>query len=241
MKNYLVKSVYQVANPDWKILDRSHEGNLFEKYITMHQLSVGSYTKFLQGDWELKFFTGKVDNINQAFAKTFWTIYNLWHREPCNILYTDPDTLAVAPVNPWNQYQNFMMFNYTDPKKLSNNNVYNRSFSNFFNAGVRYFASTMNPEIWKVGTAIANAWDYSTYDTEQIILNEMLWSQGLTVDTVLDPSMAWQWFLPSLEFNTNWNNFPLQQAKILHFHSSRGSNSRIELMKNITEKIKNMV
>jgi len=236
MKNYLVKSVYHVTDPDWKILDRSHEGNLFEKYITMHQLSVGSYTKFLQGDWELKFFTGKVDNINQAFAKTFWAIHNLWHSEPCNILYTDPDTLAVASVNPWNQYQNFMMFNYTDPKKLNNNNVYNKSFSNFFNAGVRYFPASMNPETWKVGTAIANAWDHSTYDTEQIILNEMLWSQGLTVDAVLDPGMAWQWFLPSLEFNTNWNNFPLQQAKILHFHSSRGSDSRIELMKNITKK-----
>jgi hypothetical protein len=139
MKNYLVKSLYQVTDPDWKILDRSHEGNLFEKYITMHQMSVGSYTKFLQGDWELKFFTGKVHNINQAFEKTFWAIHNLWHSEPCNILYTDPDTLAIAPVNPWNQYQNFMMFNYTDPKKLSNKNVYNKSFDNFFNAGVRYF------------------------------------------------------------------------------------------------------
>ena len=237
MKNYLVKSVYQVTDSDWKILDRSHEGNLFEKYITMHQLSVGSYTKFLQGNWELKFFTGKVDNINQAFEKTFWTIHNLWHSEPCNILYTDPDTLAVAPVNPWNQYQNFMMFNYTDPRQLSNNNVYNKSYQNFFNAGVRYFPASMNAETWKIGTAIAEKWDYSTYDTEQIILNEMLWNQGLDVDAVLDPAMAWQAFVSDVASSEQWNNLPIHQSKILHFHSSRGSDSRVELMKSIAKQI----
>jgi hypothetical protein len=237
MKNYLVKSVYQVTDSDWKILDRSHEGNLFEKYITMHQLSVGSYTKFLQGDWELKFFTGKVNNINQAFESTFWAIHNLWHSEPCNILYTDPDTMAIAQVDPWNQYQNFMMFNYTDPKQLISPNVYNKSYQHFFNAGVRYFPASMNPETWKIGIAIAEKWDYSTYDTEQIILNEMLWNQGLDVDAVLDPAMAWQAFMADVAFGEPWNNLPINQSKILHFHGSRGSDSRVELMKSIAKQI----
>jgi hypothetical protein len=235
MKNYLVKSVFEVVDPDWRILDRSHEENLFEKYLKMHELSVSSYKRFLGGEWELKFFTGKVDHINQAFEQTFWSIHDLWHSEPCNILYTDPDTVAINPVSPWNQYHNFMMFNYTDPKQLVNPNVYNKSYPHFFNAGVRYFPATMKEETWNTGVTIAKNWDYSTYDTEQIILNEMLWNQGLDVSQVLDPSMAWQGFSPDFNFCNHWNNYPLERSKILHFHGSRGSDSRLHLMQQIED------
>lgn len=240
MKNYLVKSVYQVTDPDWKVVDRSHEKNLFENYIAMHQLSVASYKNFLGGDWELKFFTGRVDNINQAFEKTFWAIYKLWISEPCNILYTDPDTMAINHVNPWGQYNNFMMFNYTDPRQLVTSNVYNKTYNNFFNAGVRYFPSTMTHETWDRGIDIAQQWDYSTYDTEQIVLNEMLWSQGLDVAQVLDPVMAWQGFSPDINYCNQWNNLAFQQAKILHFHSSRGSDSRLETMKDLAQQLESI-
>lgn len=239
MKNYLVKSVYQVADADWKVLDRSHEKNLFENYLEMHRLSVGSYKKFLGGDWELKFFTGRVDHINQAFEKTFWAIHDLWHQEPCNILYTDPDTMAIKPIEPWGHYDKFMMFNYTDPRELTTDNVYGKSYQHFFNAGVRYFPATMSEQTWEIGKSIAANWDSSTYDTEQIILNEMLWSQDMTVDQVLDPAMAWQALppkkqvMPDVNFGNQWNQCHISEAKILHFHSSRGSDSRLQIMQGL--------
>lgn len=231
MKNYLVKSLFQVKDADWKVLDRSHESNLFDSYMTMHEVSAASHRHFLQGQWELKFITGEVDQITQAFEKTFWAIHDLWHNEPCNILYTDPDTIVIRPVEIFDQYHNFLMFNYTDPKQFNNPNPYNRSYTNFFNAGVRYFPSTMNETIWQLGTGMAQNWDYSTYDTEQIILNAMLWEQGLTLNDALDPTVAWQLFHPNLDFGQQWNGCAITDAKILHLHSSRGADNRLEFMK----------
>lgn len=233
MKNYLVKSLYRVKDPDWKVLDRSHEPDLFETYFKMHELSTKTYERFLQGQWELKFITGEVDQINQAFEQTFWTIHDLWHQEPCNILYTDPDTIAVKPVDPWGQYQHFLMFNYTDPKQFNTNNSYNRSYENFFNAGVRYFPASMDQNIWKLGSDMARSWEYDTYDTEQIILNAMLWDQGINLEQALDPTMAWQLFHPVLAFGEAWNGCSIHDAKILHLHSSRGAENRLGFIKNV--------
>jgi SAM-dependent methyltransferase len=54
---------------------------------------------------------------------------------------------------------------------------------------------------------------------------------------VLDPAMAWQAFMTDVAFGEPWNNLPINQSKILHFHSSRGSDSRVELMKSIAKQI----
>jgi len=231
MKNYLVKSLFEVQDTDWKVLDRSHESNLFDTYLAMHEVSTATYQKFLQGNWELKFITGSVGQINEAFEKTFWAIHDLWHTEPCNILYTDPDTIALKPVNFWDQYQHFLMFNHTDPKQFNRQNPYNRTYPHFFNAGVRYFPANMDPSIWKLGADMARTWDYATYDTEQIILNAMLWDQGIGLEQALDPTMAWQLFHPDLNFGQQWNGCSIYDAKILHLHSSRGAEGRLNFMK----------
>lgn len=233
MKNYLVKSLYRVTDTDWKVLNRSHESNLFESYQAMHEVSVKSYRAFLQGDWELKFITGEVEQINQAFERTFWAIHDLWHSEPCNILYTDPDTIAVKPVKIFGQYQQFLMFNHTDPKQFIRPNPYNRSYPNFFNAGVRYFPATMDEKIWQLGTSMASNWNHATYDTEQIILNAMLWDQGIGLEQALQPTVAWQLFHSNLDFGQQWNGCSINDAKILHLHSSRNANDRLAFMKHI--------
>lgn len=237
MKNYLVKSLFRVRDPDWKVLNRSHEPNLFDTYLAMHEVSTATYQKFLQGNWELKFITGEVDQINQAFEQTFWAIHELWHSEPCNILYTDPDTIAVKPVDFWDQYQHFLMFNHTDPKQFNLSNPYNRTYPHFFNAGVRYFPASMDQSIWKLGTDMARTWNYATYDTEQIILNAMLWDQGIGLEQALDPTMAWQLFHPDLNFGQQWNGCSIYDAKVLHLHSSRGADNRLAFMKNAAEQV----
>jgi len=237
MKNYLVKSLFEVQDPDWKVHDRSHEKDLFANYMAMHEVSTASFQRFLGGEWELKFITGQVGQINKAFEQTFWAIHDLWHSEPCNILYTDPDTMAIKPVECWGQYPEFRMFNYTDPRSFDRPNPYRRQFANFFNAGVRYFPATMNPITWGTGYQMAKIWDASTYDTEQIILNSMLWDQGVIVEQMLEPDMAWQLFHPNIDLMNQWNGCSIDQAKILHLHSSRGAVDRLGFMTNLANQL----
>lgn len=239
MKNILVKSLYQVRDTNWHFRDRSDETDLYDKYVEMHQISVGSFTRHLKGDWELMFFKGRVDNINDAFKQTFQEIYDLWKGGGVNILYTDPDTVAIKDFDPWKISDKFMMFNFTDPKKFDRPNSYGRSFENFFNAGVRWFPSTMDSKIWHMGQEMLSQWEDGTYDTEQIILNSMLWDQGVKLQDVLRPEMAYQaQWLPSqapLWFQDIWNGIHLGQATIVHTHSSRNIDQKLALMKQLAQ------
>jgi hypothetical protein len=96
----------------------------------------------------------------------------------------------------------------------------------------------MNPQVWKIGAEMADNWDHSTYDTEQIILNTMLWNQTVTVDQVLHPEMAYQAFHPDIAVCNQWNDIKLEQANIMHFHSSRDVTSRVEVMRTLGNHLK---
>lgn len=239
MKNYLVKSLFKVNSANWHVMDRSHEVGMHENYLAMHEISLQSHYKYLAWPWELVFIDGTVDDINQAFVKTFNAIYDLWRSEPCNILYTDPDTVVINPVNPWDEFREFRMFNYTDPKSFNSASVYNKTFINFFNAGVRYFPATMSEETWQIGLDMIKQWDYNDYNTEQIILNTMLWSQGIKLKDALRPDMAYQaQWLPNratVEVQDVWNGFKLSDSKIVHVHGSRDSTIKLQLMQALTK------
>jgi len=228
MKNYLVKSLFKVKNTNWIFKDRSEEGDLFSLYMRAHEHSVYTFNKFLQGDWELKFFTGEVENISEAYKNTFWYIHDLWHSGPCNIFYTDPDTLAIKKIDPWH-YNKFMMFNYTDPVSLIRDDKV--IIKDYFNAGVRYFPSTMSQHTWGLGRTLVVNWNFTDYRTEEIILNDMLWSQGLEVKDVLDVSMNWAFFI-NMNHSTSetFNNSLIDTAKILHFHASRNIGATVKIM-----------
>jgi hypothetical protein len=228
MKNYLVKSLYKIHSTHWHFKDRADEGDLFGLYNRANEHSIRTYEKFLQGDWEYKYYTGEFETINDAFYHTFWAIHDLWHSEPCNILYTDPDTLAIKNINPWH-YDKFMMFNYTDPTSLIVDDKV--IFEHFFNAGVRYFSHSMKPEVWGLGRHLAMNWDKTTYHTEQLILNEMLWSQKVKPNEILDTSMNWALFI-NMDQSTSeiFNNSHIDHAKILHFHGSRNIKQTVKIM-----------
>lgn len=235
VKNYLVKSLYEVRDPNWLVHDRSHEPDLYRRYLDMHRVSVGSFKQHLQGAWELRFFSGQVNSISEAFEHTFWHIHDLWHAEPCNIFYTDPDTVARLSINPW-QLSGFRMFNFTDPRSFQNSNVYQLQFPWFFNAGVRYFSHDMQPSVWQKGVELARRWDHTTYDTEQIILNAMLWSQGLRLDQTLMPRLAYQAMsldrAPVWQHDI-WNGCSMTQAAVIHVHGSRNAQDRLGLMQQL--------
>jgi hypothetical protein len=134
----------------------------------------------------------------------------------------------------------FMMFNFTDPKTFNSPNRYNRQFDYFFNAGVRLFPAGMQQNIWDTALEMAKDWDSDTYDTEQIILNSMLWDQGVSLDQVLRPEWSYQaqWLpdqVPVWQQNL-WNGININDANIIHTHSSRDIDKKLQLMKNLMQR-----
>ena len=238
MKNYLVKSLYSLKSTFWHFKDRRDEPDLKLNYQKMHQVSIDSFRKHLGGTWEYRFYGGDLMRINQAFEQTFWEIYELWHREPCNILYTDVDTVMVNPYTPWDDIKYCQMFNFTDHKRpFKEPNKHNLTFDIFFNAGVRYFPSTMSEETWEHGLKLARDWDHAQYNSEQIVLNCMMWSQGVELKDVYRPDIAYQAHLlpeSTIDESDAWNGCALADAKIVHVHGSKDSSSKLQLMKDLT-------
>lgn len=239
MKNYLVRSLYKINSPKWfGTTDR--EPDLYDKYLKMHEISIRSFEKHLQGEWEFLFFQKEVENIQEVFKDHFFEIYNIWKQEECNIFYCGPDNVMTKPVEVFGKYEDFMMFNYTDPRSAGRNlsGHYGIEHPNFFNADVRYYPHTMSQDIWDMGLKMAENWDFNCWNTEQIILNEMLWKQeGRTLENTLDPTMAYQAHrLTNLGYTTemdNWNGCPIEDAKIIHTHGSRNASMKLKLMREL--------
>ena len=242
MKNYLIRSLYKIKSPIW-FDDRSNEGDLYDWYMKMHDISLRSFEKNLQGDWEFVFFNKEVENIQEVFKDHFFEIYDIWKQGDCNILYCGPDNIMMKPTEFFGQYDDFRMFNYTDPKQSTEPNHYNIQHQHFFNADVRYYPSTMSQDIWDMGLEMAENWDFDSWNTEQFILNKMLWDQeGRTIENTLDPTVAYQGhqlFLDNWEqrkaYSNEWNTCDLKQAHIIHLHGSRNAPRKFALMEKLEQ------
>lgn len=223
--------------------DRSNEGDLYDWYMKMHDISLRSFEKHLQGDWEFIFFNKEVENIQEVFKDHFFEIYDIWKQGDCNILYCGPDNIMMKPTEMFGKYDDFRMFNYTDPKSSVEPNHYNVQHKHFFNADVRYYPSTMSQEIWDMGLDMANNWDFNSWNTEQFILNKMLWDQeGRTIENTLEPTVAYQGhqlFISDWEqrkeYSNQWNNCDLKDAHIIHLHGSRNAPGKFALMEKLEQ------
>ena len=223
--------------------DRSGEGDLYDWYMKMHDISLRSFEKHLEGDWEFKFFNKEVENIQEVFKDHFFEIYDIWKQGNVNILYCGPDNIMMKPTKFFGEYDDFRMFNYTDPKSSDEPNHYNIQHKHFFNADVRYYPSRMSQDIWDIGLEMAENWDFDSWNTEQFILNKMLWEQkDRTIENTLDPKMAYQghqlvldnWD-ERLKSSNQWNNCKLVDAHIIHTHGSRHAPSKFALMEELEQ------
>ena len=226
-----------------RFADRSGEGDLYDWYMKMHDISLRSFEKHLEGDWEFKFFNKEVENIQEVFKDHFFEIYDIWKQGNVNILYCGPDNIMMKPTKFFGEYDDFRMFNYTDPKSSDEPNHYNIQHKHFFNADVRYYPSTMSQDIWDMGLEMAENWDFDSWNTEQFILNKMLWEQkDRTIENTLDPKMAYQghqlvldnWD-ERLKSSNQWNNCKLVDAHIIHTHGSRHAPSKFALMEELEQ------
>ena len=86
--------------------------------------------------------------------------------------------------------------------------------------------------VWDLGWKYAKDWDYNIWGTEQIIFNEMMYSQNRDHTKWLTPEMNYQMMnaVPELLDNPNyitqlnmWNNTQLNKSKIVHLHGTRGA------------------
>lgn len=226
--------------------DRSGEGDLYDWYMKMHDISLRSFEKHLQGDWEFIFFNKEVENIQEVFKDHFFEIYDIWKQGDTNILYCGPDNIMMKPTEFFGKYDDFMMFNYTDPKSSVEPNHYNVQHEHFFNADVRYYPSTMSQDIWDMGLEMAENWDFNSWNTEQFILNKMLWDQpNRSLLNTIDPTIAYQGhqlFIEEWEqrkaYSNDWNGCDIKDARIIHLHGSRNAPRKFSLMEQL-EKLSN--
>jgi hypothetical protein len=213
MKNYLVRSLYQIDKGVLHIAPAD-----YCTYKEMHEYTLTSFNQFIAGPWDPILFTGTVDNVQEMFKDVFLRTYNLWHQEECNILFVDLDIVAVKPVSIFDQYQNFTMF---------------FRLLDQFNCGLRYFPASMSKSIWEYGLTLYNEWNNDCeWDREQTIYSKMCVSQEDFV-TVTTPIIA-QGNISAFNDSEYRSQHPL-----LHLHSSHiGPSKALDLIKNFYSEIK---
>jgi len=241
MTNFLALSVCKIRDSG-KIEYNKNQSTeaTFQIYNAMAEIVIHSAETFIQEDFEIVVFEDEVDSYQEIFHKNFQNVYDLWQEEgPNNIFYLDCDTLITRPLEIFGKYDRFQLFNYTDPKRLQGpdaGNKYGLQHEHYFNAGVRYYPSTMTPELWDLGWSYANDWDYDIWGTEQVIFNEMMYCQDRDVNTWLDPTMNYQamGLTPQgledsnhLNALNRWNGCEINDAKVMHLHGTRGAGNTL--------------
>ena len=235
MKNYLVGAIRPIYTSFyWKPkLQESEAVKETDNYEGIYKISRASAKKFLAGDWEeVKFVSPVLDARFYQIAQ-WYTIKELWFKEPCNILFMGADTMFIKHTEIFGKYDTMRMFNYTDPKS-------HPEFPNHFNDDIRYYPATMNPEVWNIAERNMDKWfthPESNWGFGQVLHNYQLWSQGLSLKEVLEPHLAWQAFALSEEQGKQWNGIPLEDAHVLHFHGSRGNETRLQCMTQISHQL----
>lgn len=233
MKNYLVQTLTRVRSTNYGWKDRKDEGDLYSLYQHIQKLSKASYDKFLQGEWEYVLLEKEVDNVLEVFQNNFKKIYELRKSGECNILFCGLDTQMLKPTEVFDQYADFLMFNYTDPRS-------NSLFQHNYNCDIRYYPAEMDMTWWEF--SLEEAEKIRVWEDEQNIYNAMMWSQGLDPAYTCRPTMAYQGFMmPDLntnrEYADRWNGCSFDDAHMVHWHSSRGAQNRIDIMTAVSHNV----
>jgi len=236
MKNYLVAKNYTINDHTKWYDDRSNEVSLVENYTKMENVLVETAKQHLVDLDDVIVHRGEAPHIREVFKIHFKEIYDLWKSEPCNILYCDLDVVFLQKAVFFDQYDFFAMFNFTDPTRTVDEH-YGLTFDRFFNCGIRYYPHDMKQEVWDLGFEMLENWNPDRWDSEQVIYNNMLWSQDIAPQLFYRPDLAFQMLFeqPLHQNNTTFNRISIRDAAVVHVHGSRGSGNRLEIMKQLTE------
>lgn len=235
MKNYFVQTLCKVNEANHKPGQDIpiHEKDVFPLYQQMQKLSYSTFKKFMAGDWEYVLLEKSVDHVFDVFKNNFREIHKLAQDGDANILFCGLDAQMLRPTEIFGKWDKFMMFNHSDPKRTA-------KFENNFNCDVRYYPASLDKKWWDY--TIEKLDTLKVWSDEQDIYNDILWGQGVNVNEVCHPELAFQGFMmPSLSHNVEvanrWNNTDINNANIVHWHSSRSLTNRIELMTDVCRRL----
>lgn len=238
VKNYLIGAVHPIGSTKWAWKDRSDEGNLYELYKEMYRLSRASFSHFLQGPYEEIVYQDPLDFVTQSSKLAWQRIYELWHKEKCNILACGPDVQVVKPFKIFNTFKEFRMFNWTDPKTYTEPNG-TFALSAYFNGDMLYLPHNMDPAVWDIflefnKTIWTDDTNIQNYGLDQILSNLMFWSQNMYWEDAHRPDLFYQaQWLPwgSVQDSDAWNEGKFSDAKVIHWHSSRDARTKLDCMR----------
>jgi hypothetical protein len=235
VKNYLVCAV-RPTTQGWMTRDTAPD--LYLKYQTMYDISRATFRKFLQEPFDEICWTDTVTDNEENCRENWRLIKELWHSEPCNILWAGADTMMLQNTNIFGRFKEFRMFNFTDPRSAKDHACY-------FNDDVRLYPHTMTDSVWQQGE---QAWndincDDRNWGFDQLRHNLMFWSQAIVPEDRFHPALAYQaQNLRSLDrtavaWHDGWNAWPLNKSHIIHFHASRHPDKVIQLMRDIAQQL----
>lgn len=239
IKNILVCKNYRVTDHSKWHRDRSGEHRLEDSYAQMQDLMLQSARANIQDLDQVVIHEGDCENIRIVFQEHFWEIYNLW-KTGANVLYADLDVLFLKPVKYFGEFEYFSMFNYTQPRRCSDEH-YKLKFDHYFNCGIRYYPAHMGSHVWELGTHMLGDWDHTRWDAEQVIYNAMMWQQPIEVEDVLRPELNYQLFHDPRVANqahsaTKFNaDMVYTDASVIHFHSSRNAQKKSQIMNHVMQ------
>jgi hypothetical protein len=235
MKNYVVWTNCRISETEEKFgIKPCGDPASQAAYDTMFRISRASARKFLSGEWDEIVFTDPSPTRVDMFQSNWQRIWDIWHRESCNILYLDSDAMFIKPTEIFGRFDQYRLFNWTDPKS-------NSQFPNYYNAGVRYYPNTMSEEVWAIGRDMAQQWDLDIWDQEQLIFNAMFWSQDITDPH--HPELNWQgmqMIVPdprAQQAHEEWNQCPISKTHIIHVHGSRSPVHTAHLMNHTAQQL----
>lgn len=240
VKNYLVGAHYRIKSTQWAWKDTKDEGDQYELYKRMYQLSRASVKHFLEGKYTEICQQGDLEYVGQQ-AKLGWKyLRDLWHSEPCNMFILGPDCSMIRPTKIFGEFNEFRMFNWTDPKNHDGNNPWNYKIENYFNADMMYFPHTMDPKLWDMYDELVKDWEVDntskTWGNDQIVANKMFWSQNIPWEQAHRPDLFYQaqWipWMPIEQMN-EWNQYDSKNAHVIHWHGSRSVPLRLSIMTEI--------
>lgn len=213
--NYIVNALFKFEEEV-----RHKKDNEFELYEEMKQISMDSFRKNCQDNFEFVEINGHVKNIYQHYKETQRAIRSLQKAEDCNVLYVGLDVIALNKFKIFGKFKDFRLFNYTCKTAY-------KDITDYYNCDIRYIPSSMDNNLWM-------HWDNSEWediwDMEQIIYNRMFWTQD--VKKPLQPKYAYQYF-GSKEDADKFNDMRLEKAYMVHLHGSRSMKRCIEIAKEL--------
>lgn len=223
MTNYLftVNCAVNVAHREHGLEAPSAPG-VREAYDQMWQLQQQSAHKYLQGSWTTVVITDPAESRNHMFQRTYQAIRDLWHAEPCNILFMDSDCVFQKPTEIFGEFTDFRLFNRTTAPPHAR-------FLDYYNCAVRYYPAQMKPTTWSIGDLWLREWNYSIYDHEQEMYNGMFWHQH--PDNPHRPELNYQ--APECRTReqaqawSTWNGCSFDSAHIVHYHGTRGAQTAV--------------